>query len=129
MATTFCTSDMVSVIYDSPIGPIRITADPLGIVEVDMQFGAKYHSKQQKAEQKAGSNYEQSRNQCCLTLEQVESSTSADKQLVHLRNCIEWFNVYFKGDFDKLKHVTFPQLKPFASDHESECTYMYIGLI
>lgn len=114
MATVACDNEegLISVMYDSPLGPIRISADLDGIVEVNLQFGGKYLSKLSKVQTTAASQRR------CLTLEQLSSCSDGGYQLVHIRNCVKWFDVYFKGDFDQLKNVVFPQLKPLLSDDE-----------
>ncbi len=85
----------IFVIYPSPIGPIKITADPMGITEVQMQFGKKYSP---------GEKIEQG-----FPLEELH--LSSDCTCKHLKDCVTWLNVYFKGEFSELKSTKFPQLK------------------
>ena len=83
------------VMYTSPIGPIQIVADSMGITEVEMQFGKKYSPRERSGQG--------------LLLEEIQ--LSSDHCCRHLKDCITWLDMYFKGDFDKLKVTKFPQLK------------------
>ncbi len=85
--------------YQSPLGPVKISADCNGISSIEMQFGEMY--KQYNAT--TGDP---------LTVEQVqESACSHNSCCGHLSDCIKWLDVYFERDFDKLHATKFPQLK------------------
>ena len=91
--------------YWSPIGPIKITAVSSGIACIDMQFGKKYCPKAREE----GSEKR-------LSFEQIESLSDSDDRCRHIKDCIGWFDVYFQGEFDRLKLIKFPQLNVLKGD-------------
>ena len=91
------------VIYKSPLGPIKISADNNGISSIEMQFGEMY----KEYNVTAGDP---------LSVEQVQESAYSRNSCGHLSDCMKWLDVYFEGDFDKLHVTKFPQLKIFETD-------------
>ena len=81
--------------YQSPLGPIQITAESKGITRVQLQFGKKFRPNEEEE---------------LPVFSRDQLYTSSEKACGHLRDCVEWFDVYFEGKFDVLRKMKFPQI-------------------